>query len=133
MTVHAHIHRILNIAEKSQAALMGGKGFEKFLEGQHKLDAKMNDFRKMVKEMAKVAGTPLIVGTELNFSVADGYATYYVTDIGKTEVTVVHVPHGDAYRFEGVYENEKGDLCLPRPVAERQCKASRELAAMFGE
>lgn len=122
MTIQDQIKNIIATAEKSQAALMSGKGFESFMEGQAKLTAKMNHFRKTVKEMAKTAGMNLIVGSELNFGVADGMATYYVTKIRKNDVVVVHVPHGDAYQFAGVYQNAKGELCLPRQVAENYAR-----------
>lgn len=118
MTIQDQIKNIVATAEKSQATLMSGKGFEAFCEEQKKLDAKMDHFRKVVKDMAKTAGMSLIVGSELNFGVADGMATYYVTKIRKNDVVVVHVPHGDAYHFAGVYQNGKGELCLPRQVAE---------------
>lgn len=132
MTIQDHIKNIVKHAQDAQKDLMSGKGFESFIEAERKIEAKMNHLRKTVKEMAKIAGTNLIVGTELSFGVADGSAVYYITKVRKNDVVVEHVPIGDAYRFQGVYENAKGELCLPRPVAERQCRFASAMTSMFG-
>jgi hypothetical protein len=73
-------------------------------------------FREL-NALPKVSG--LADGRILRFSVADGYARYVVTEIRTNEVVVEHLPLDDGYIFEGVYNNDRGELLLPRQVAER--------------
>jgi hypothetical protein len=126
--IPVRIAKLVEKAKASHSTLREGKlgGFEAFCDLQGIISKEMN-------AIDKAAGDGLVVGRKLSFSVADGAAFYFVTKVRKNDVVVEHVPYGDAWQWEGVYQNAKGELVIPRPIAERQCKASRELAAIFGE
>jgi hypothetical protein len=122
--------RIAKLVEKATSAMSdlrtGGRdGYSSFVAAQDII------FKEM-SAIDKLAGEGLAVGRKLSFSVADGAAYYIVTKVRKNDVAVAHIPYADAWQWEGVYQNAKGELVIPRPIAERQCKASRELAAIFG-
>ena len=55
-----------------------------------------------LNEAQKLLPTGLCVGRVVHFGVADGYATYLITKLGKRISKVVHLPFGDAYRYMGV-------------------------------
>lgn len=123
--------RIAKLVEKANAShskLREGKlgGFEAFCEMQKIISTEMN-------AIDKAAGEGLAVGRKLSFSVADGAAYYLVTKVRKNDVAVQHIPYGDAWHWEGAYQNAKGETVIPRPIAERQCTAARALASIFGE
>lgn len=120
--------RIAKLVEKAVTAysdMSSGKSYDAFAAAQ-------NIIAKEMDAIDKAAGDGLVVGRQLSFSVADGAAFYFVTKVRKNDVVVTHVPYGDAWQWEGVHQNAKGELVIPRPIAERQCRVSRELGAIFG-
>jgi len=76
-------------------------------------------------------GQRLEPGSLLQFSVADGYAFYIVTEVKRAQVVVAHLPIGDAYSFQGCYLNAKGETLLPRPVAEKSFQMAQALKEIF--
>lgn len=56
-----------------------------------------NDFSPVLKrdQEAKAKGT--LVGRFLRYPIADGYAFYEVTKVGKTRATIKHINVGDAW------------------------------------
>jgi hypothetical protein len=124
--ISIRIAKLVDKANKAYADMSAGKGFDAFIAAQNVINTEMN-------AIDKAAGDGLVVGRKLSFSVADGAAYYFVTKVRKNDCVVVHVPWGDAWQWEGVYRNANGELVIPRPIAERQCVASRAMAAIFGE
>lgn len=120
--------RILALEQSAFAAqdgLMGnGFDFNVYLKKTQELEQEMN-------AIDKAAGAGLVVGRSLSFGVGDGSANYIVTKVRKNEVTMAFIPLMDGYQFNGCYENSKGELCLPRQVAERQCRINTGLKAIF--
>lgn len=74
----------------------------------------------------------LTVGRTIKFGVADGYAEYTIREIRQREVVVDLDPNGDGYTFEGAYENENGELVLPRPVVEKRVRFEDEFDQLIG-
>jgi hypothetical protein len=70
-------------------------------------------------------------GRHIKFQVADGYANCIVTKVLKNIVHVVHVPILDGYHFNGIYQDERGHLCLPRPVAQRSIDWDEKMEILF--
>jgi hypothetical protein len=72
----------------------------------------------LISELDEKAGKGLNIGRVLYFRVADGYAKYVVTNIGKQNVTVVHLAVDDAWQDNYVVVNNK----VLRVNAERQIR-----------
>lgn len=107
-------------------ALTYDGGWEQRVKAEDAIHAK-------IKALQKQVGAGVVVGKLLKFSVADGYALYLITKVLKSTVQVVHLPLGDAWHFQGVYENNSGVLCLNRKVAEKTIKWHEGLEALFGQ
>lgn len=68
--------------------------------------------------LSKSVGKGLVPGKLLQWGVADGKASYLVVKVGKRSTEVAHLPFGDAYQFQGVYES-KGKLVVPTSIAQQ--------------
>ena len=128
MNIKTRIANIVTQANAAQSSFMAGIGK---LNGWDAFNASQTAIEKELNDIDKEAGEGLVVGRSLSFGVADGSATYIVTKVRKNDVVVAYVPLMDGYQFQGVYQNSKGELCLPRAVAERQCRMSSGLKSMF--
>ena len=73
----------------------GGFTFAEWDKEQNELEEELNEAQKLLPK-------GLCVGRVVYFGVADGYATYLITKLGKRISKVVHLPFGDAYRYMGV-------------------------------
>jgi len=74
---------------------LGGFTFADWDKEQNELEAELDEAQKLLP-------SGLCVGRVVHFGVADGYATYLITKLGKRISKVVHLPFGDAYRYQGV-------------------------------
>ena len=127
MHIKTRIANLVTKAKLAQSTFMNAaNGWEAFNASQHEIERELNALDKEV-------GNELAVGRSLSFGVADGSANYIVTKVRKNDVVVEHVPLMDGYTFQGVYQNAKGELCLPRPVAEQQCRMATMYSGMFAK
>jgi len=125
MKLKDRILALVQAAAATQSQFMGG-GYDFGL-----LNNKTRELERELDAIDKEAGQGCVVGRALSFGVADGSANYIITKVRKNDVAVAFIPLMDGYQFSGVYDNGKGELCLPRPVAEQQCRMSSTLKAMF--
>lgn len=94
------------------------------------LDAKMKrmkEFETHLSEFQEQLGPGLRVGKELQFSVADGYALYFVTKVGPRSCTVEHIDFLDGYASDAVWNNK-----IPTAKATAVVRWRDGLKAMFG-
>jgi len=101
---------------------------------QHKAwDKTFNaELTRLDNEVAGMPGGELAPGRLLKFQVADGYALYIITKVGKRQTEVVHLDYMDGYTFQGVYQSAAGKLVLPTQVAIQSLGWSDALKRMFG-
>lgn len=109
--IKKRIAALAKAATKASADYGSGQSVEDFCVVQTALEA---EYRAISRDV----GQGLVVGRALSFGVGDGEACYLVTKVRKNDVVVEHIELGDGYHFLGCYDNGKGELCLPRPVAE---------------
>ena len=64
------------------------------------------DIEKRIDALNKAVGKGLRPGRVLQFSVADGYALYFVTKVGKSFTDVTHIGLGDGYCYSGVIDGQ---------------------------
>ena len=70
-------------------------GFDAWMKEQDALEKELNEAQKALPK-------GLCIGKLVCFGVADGYAQYLVTKIGKRISKIEHLPFGDAYQYRGV-------------------------------
>lgn len=128
MNIKTRIANVVALANAVQTKFMAGVGG---MGGWEAFNASQTEIEKELDAIDKEVGDGLVVGRSLSFGVADGSANYIITKVRKNDVAVEYVPLMDGYTFQGVYDNGKGELCLPRAVAERQCKMKSTLKAIF--
>lgn len=117
------IDEILALAEQLQANFAWNDTYRANLQKLH----------DMIASLDNDAGPGVQSGRELRFQVADGYANYIITKVGKRTVKVVHVPIMDAYTFCGVYSDGKGNLELPFAVAEQSVRSVELYKKIFAK
>jgi len=64
------------------------------------------DIEKRIDALNKKVGKGLRPGRVLQFNVADGYALYFVTKVGKSFTDVAHIGLGDGYSYGGVIDGQ---------------------------
>jgi len=73
----------------------------------------------------KAAGSGLVVGRHLSFSVGDGSADYIITKVCKNHVVVEWIPLCDGYSSRVVGLNANKTQCIMlRSTAEQECRAT---------
>jgi hypothetical protein len=74
------------------------------------------DLWERVLNLSKSVGKGLVPGKLVQWSVADGRASYLVKKVGVRSTELAHLPFGDGYGFAGVSQ-VKGKLVIPSRVA----------------
>jgi hypothetical protein len=88
-------------------------------------------FNKL-EELADKQPEAVVPGRTIRFSVADGYAHYVITKVGKRDVVVKHVDIGDGYRYSGAYLNSKNETVIPFPVVSKALGWELGMKKLFG-
>jgi hypothetical protein len=119
INVERQIHELQLRAERSTGLL---RDFDKYR-------AEERAIREQIKALSASAGKGLAPGKHLRWQVADGYAEYIVSSVGKTACKLAHIPLGDGYRFMGVDRNGN---CLTS-VVKAAVEGEELMVSLFGE
>ena len=116
----AKVKEFAKKVQESYQKLLTGTDYKEWRKEQEELEEAM---MKAQHDLPK----GLCVGKLCRFGVADGYAMYLVTKVGKRISRVEHLPFGDAYTFMGVdFDGYIMTACLnPFEVTESKRFANR--------
>ena len=114
----AEIHRLCQASSDQIAVSMPGVAWTDRPAEKALWDA--------IEKLHKDAGPGLVPGRHLRFQVADGYAHYIVTKVGKRLISVEHLDYLDGYCSEAVYDGK-----MMRGVAEKQLGWDEALRKIF--
>jgi hypothetical protein len=126
MNVLQEIDTILeefNTVRKNRAY---GTDFLKCLEHEDVIFNKLCDLSDKQPEA-------VVPGRVIRFQVADGYAHYVITKVGKRDVVVKHVDIGDGYQYSGCYLDKNKNCVIPRPVVEKVLAWEIGMSKLFGK
>ena len=125
MTITTRINQLVNLCEKLNKL--------RYDDPNHAiLDNTFNvEVRSLDNEALRMPGGELAPGRLLKFQVADGYALYIITKVGKRQTEVIHLDYMDGYSFAGVYQSAKGELVIPTQVAIQNLGWTADLKRMF--
>lgn len=125
-TINAKINELLQVSAENFDHLLGVKGGN----WSERFDAKMKKQEELMNELDVLAkAQKTILGRTVRFPMADSYALYLVTSVGKTQVQIKWLNYCDAW-----VDDRAGYACkLDRKYAEQHIYGRDRLDELFSK